>query len=271
MVINETKLPNLLAPKDLPPANEYQIRAAGAEPGYASPVGLPSAQVVVDELIPLSPNLVAGANQPGYHLRNVNYGRDFQAAQIGDLAAATEGSACPTCGAPMRLQRGVEVGNIFKLGTRYSDAVGCRFLDEQGETRPVIMGSYGIGVGRLLACIAEQHHDERGLCWPIHIAPYPIHLVLLSGKSGLPDAAAQTLAQELTAAGLEPLFDDRPESAGVKFADADLIGLPLRLTISERSLKQGGVEFKPRRGGDPFIVPLNEAVQAAQTFCKTTA
>lgn len=271
MEINETKLANLLSAKDLRPANEEEIRAAGAEPGYASPVGLPAAHVVVDELIPLSPNLVAGANQPGYHLRNVNYGRDFQAAQIGDLAAAAEGSACPTCGAPMRLQRGVEVGNIFKLGTRYSDAVGCRFLDEQGESRPVIMGSYGIGVGRLLACIAEEHHDERGLCWPLAIAPYPIHLVLLSGKNGLPDAAAQSLAEQLSAAGLEPLFDDRPESAGVKFADADLIGLPLRLTVSERSLKQGGVEFKPRRGDKAFIVPLDEAIQAAQTFCNTAA
>jgi len=271
MEINETKLANLLSAKDLRPANEEEIRAAGAEPGYASPVGLPAAHVVVDELIPLSPNLVAGANQPGYHLRNVNYGRDFQAAQIGDLAAAAEGSPCPTCGAPMRLQRGVEVGNIFKLGTRYSDAVGCRFLDEQGESRPVIMGSYGIGVGRLLACIAEEHHDGRGLCWPLAIAPYPIHLVLLSGKSGLPDAAAQSLAEQLSAAGLEPLFDDRTESAGVKFADADLIGLPLRLTVSERSLKQGGVEFKPRRGDEAFIVPLDEAIQAAQTFCNTAA
>ncbi len=266
MDINETKLANLLAAKDLRPATEDEIRAAGAEPGYASPLGLPTDCVVVDELIPHCPNLVAGANEAGYHLRNVNYGRDYQAARVGDLAAASEGCACPTCGAAMRLQRGVEVGNIFKLGTRYSDAVGCRFLDEQGENRPVIMGSYGIGVGRLLACIAEEHHDERGLCWPSAVAPYAAHLVLLSGKSGAPDAAAQALVAELTAAGLEPLFDDRAESAGVKFADADLIGLPVRLTVSERSLKQGGVEFKPRRSAEAHILPVTDVCAALRHY-----
>jgi prolyl-tRNA synthetase len=158
----------------------------------------------------------------------------------------------------------VEVGNIFKLGTKYTDALECGFSDENGQIRPVIMGSYGIGVGRLLACIAEQHHDENGLCWPAEVAPYPVHLTLLSGKTGEPDAVAQALAAELTAAGLEPLFDDRTESAGVKFADADLIGLPLRITVSERALKQGGVEFKPRRASERFIVPLENAVAAAR-------
>jgi len=158
------------------------------------------------------------------------------------------------------------VGNIFQLGTRYSEALGCTFLDEQGESHPIIMGSYGIGVGRLLGCIAEEHHDERGLCLPPAVAPYPIHLVLLSGKTGVADAAANELADALTAAGLEPLFDDRNEYAGVKFADADLIGLPLRINISERSLKQGSVEFKPRAGGEVFLVPLENAVEAARAM-----
>ena len=264
MEVNETKLANAVQARDLRPATDVEIRAIGAEPGYASPVGLRGARVVVDELIPASPNLVAGANETGYHLRNVNYGRDFTADQVVDLAAATEGSPCPQCGAAMRLSRGVEVGNIFKLGTKYTDALECGFSDENGQIRPVIMGSYGIGVGRLLACIAEQHHDENGLCWPAEVAPYPVHLTLLSGKTGEPDAVAQALAAELTAAGLEPLFDDRAESAGVKFADADLIGLPLRITVSERALKQGGVEFKPRRASERFIVPLENAVAAAR-------
>ena len=264
MEVNETKLANAVQARDLRPATDVEIRAIGAEPGYASPVGLRGARVVVDELIPASPNLVAGANETGYHLRNVNYSRDFTADQVVDLAAATEGSPCPQCGAAMRLSRGVEVGNIFKLGTKYTDALECGFSDENGQIRPVIMGSYGIGVGRLLACIAEQHHDENGLCWPAEVAPYPVHLTLLSGKTGEPDAVAQALAAELTAAGLEPLFDDRAESAGVKFADADLIGLPLRITVSERALKQGGVEFKPRRASERFIVPLENAVAAAR-------
>ena len=264
MEVNETKLANAVQARDLRPATDVEIRAIGAEPGYASPLGLRGARVVVDELIPASPNLVAGANETGYHLRNVNYNRDFTADQVVDLAAATEGSPCPQCGAAMRLSRGVEVGNIFKLGTKYTDALECGFSDENGQIRPVIMGSYGIGVGRLLACIAEQHHDENGLCWPAEVAPYPVHLTLLSGKTGEPDAVAQALAAELTAAGLEPLFDDRTESAGVKFADADLIGLPLRITVSERALKQGGVEFKPRRASERFIVPLENAVAAAR-------
>ena len=266
MDVNETKLANAVGAKDLRPATDEEIRAAGAEPGYASPVGIRGVRVVMDDLVPACPNLVAGANQPDLHLRNVNYGRDYTASLVADIVAARAGDGCPQCGEPMRMSRGVEVGNIFQLGTRYSDALGCTFLDEQGESHPIIMGSYGIGVGRLLGCIAEEHHDERGLCLPPAVAPYPIHLVLLSGKTGVADAAASELADALTAAGLEPLFDDRNEYAGVKFADADLIGLPLRINISERSLKQGSVEFKPRAGGEVFLVPLENAVEAARAM-----
>jgi prolyl-tRNA synthetase len=206
---------------------------------------------------------VAGANEEGYHLLNTNYGRDYQAAEVADIAAAADGAACPECGGAMRATRGVEVGNIFKLGTRYSEAMGCTFIDEQGALHPVIMGSYGIGVGRLLACLVEEHHDDKGLCWPAAVAPYPLHMVLMSGKTGAPNAAAEDLYLRFCAAGMEPLFDDRSESAGVKFMDADLMGMPLRITVSERSLKQGGVEFKPRKTGEVFIVPLEEAVTRA--------
>ena len=270
--VNEYKLANVLTHAlggpvtSLRPATEAEIAAVGAVPGYASPIGLkPGLRwlTVVDEAVPASPNLVAGANEAGYHLLNTNYGRDYAAEVVADIAAAGEHSACPECGAPMRSTRGVEVGNIFKLGTRYTEAMGVTYVDVQGQPHHVIMGSYGIGVGRLLACLAEEHHDERGLCWPVSVAPYPIHLVRLSGKSGGPDAAADELYQKLCSAGLEPLYDDRPESPGVKFMDADLIGMPLRITVSDRGLKQGSVEFKPRKSGEAFLVPIEQAIEQA--------
>ena len=260
MEVNETKLSNALRARELRPAREEEIRAVGAEPGYGSPLGVRGAVVVVDEAIPESPNLVAGANEPGYHLRNVNYGRDFRADIVADIAAAGEGCACLVCGRPMRAPRGVEVGNIFKLGTRYSETMGCTFLDAEGNPRPVVMGSYGIGLGRLLACVAEEHHDEHGLIWPCTVAPYPVHLLALGTAEGKPAVVAEGLYRELKSAGLEALYDDREESPGVKFMDADLIGLPLRLTVSERSLGQGGVEFKRRDRPERFVVPLEEVI-----------
>lgn len=250
--VNETKLTNAVKAKDLRPARDEEIRAIGAEPGYASPIGLKGALIVVDDSVASSPNLVAGANEEGFHLGNVNYGRDFSADIVTDIAVAEEGYACPDCGAPLRASRGVEVGNIFKLGTRYSDALGCVYTDAEGKERPVIMGSYGIGVGRLMACAAEEHHDEYGLIWPISIAPYQVHLVSIFGN----DADADAVYQRLTAAGIEVLYDDRNERPGVKFNDADLIGIPLRVTVSQRSLEAGGVEFKRRAEKDKTILPL---------------
>jgi prolyl-tRNA synthetase len=256
MDMNETKLANAVKAKDLRPAREDEIRAVGASPGYASPIGIKDAVFVVDDLITQSPNLVAGANEEGYHLLNVNYGRDYQATIVCDLAVAGEGDACPNCGKAMRTSRGVEVGNIFKLGTRYSDALGARFLDKDGQMKPIIMGSYGIGSGRLLACVAEEHHDEYGLILPITVAPYQVHLVALAGGT----EQAEALYAQLQAAGVEVLFDDRDATPGVKFNDADLIGLPLRVTVSERSLKAGGAEFKRRTSQARVIVPLGETV-----------
>ena len=254
MEVNETKVANLVKASDLRPATEDEIRAVGAVPGYASPLGLKGVMVVVDELAANSPNLVAGANEEGYHLRNVNHGRDYQATIIADISAARAGDACPQCGAALRLSRGVEVGNIFKLGTRYSEALGCTFLGENGQSQPVVMGSYGIGLGRLIACVADEHHDERGLMWPVSLAPYPVHLVVLKGREMDTEALTARVEAALSAAGLEPLVDDREESAGVKFNDADLIGLPLRMTVSERAFKSGGLELKVRRSGETMIV-----------------
>lgn len=256
MELNEAKLTGAIKARSLRPATENEIRETGAVPGYASPVGLRNALVVIDEAIASSPNLIAGANEEGYHLLNVNYRRDYTADWVGDIAASQAGDPCPDCGSPLEAHRGVEVGNIFKLGTRYSAAMGSRYLDQEGRSRPVVMGSYGIGLQRLLASIAEEHHDERGLAWPISVAPFQVHLVALRGGS----KEASGLYRALQDTQIEVLFDEREESPGVKFADSDLIGAPLRLTVSQRSLAEGGAELKRRTRDETQILPLETAV-----------
>jgi prolyl-tRNA synthetase len=265
MELNETKLANAVRAQSLRPATDDEIQSIGAEPGYASPIGLEDALIIVDDLIPHSANLVAGANEDGYHFKNVNYGRDFTSEMITDLVLAQSNDPCPECSQPMIGERGVEVGNIFKLGTRYSQAMGATFLDQDGKPKPVVMGSYGIGLGRLLACIAEQHHDEDGLIWPISVAPYHVHLIELPGEDGL----AQKIYQELQAADVEVLYDDRDERPGVKFKDADLIGLPLRLTIGKRSLEQGGIEYKFRNRDERSIIATSEIVEFVRSNLKS--
>lgn len=260
MDLNETKLANTVGALDLRPATEEEIRRSGAVPGYASPVGLKDVLVVVDEAVAASPNLVAGANQEGYHLLNTNYGRDYAAQMVADLAVARDGDTCEQCGAALHSVRGVEVGNIFQLGTRFSDALGCTFLDKDGQKKPIVMGSYGIGVGRLLACIAEEHHDEHGLIWPVTVAPYTVHMVGLAGKNKAAkvlDTALQLYAS-LQADGVDVLLDDREESPGIKFNDADLLGLPLRITVGERGLLQGKVDCKRRDRDERELVDLGE-------------
>ena len=269
MALNETKLANALAAagkgtvRNLRPALDVEIEAIGACPGYASPIGIDREKtwVVADDLLPRSPNLVAGANEAGYHLRNTNLGRDYEADIVADIALAEDGSPCPQCEGALEAARGVEVGNIFKLGTRYTAVLGATFLDEDGQPQPIVMGSYGIGVGRLVACIVEEHHDDQGMIWPASVAPYPVHLVMLPSRDGSAESAAEGFYQDLVKAGLEPLYDDRDERAGVKFNDADLIGIPLRVTVSARSLQNGGFEFKRRDGDARWIVPLEEAVK----------
>jgi prolyl-tRNA synthetase len=263
MEVNETKLRQAAGVTALRPATEEEIRAAGAEPGYGSPVGVQGAFVVVDDLVAASPNLAAGANQEGYHLLNVNCGRDYTPDIVADIIAVQGGEPCPACGSPLRAERGIEVGNIFKLGTRYSEAIGALYDDPQGVKRPIVMGSYGIGVGRLLATVAELRHDDAGLVWPASVAPFQVHLVLLPKKAPQAVEAADRLYAELTAAGFQVLYDDREDpSPGVKFNDADLIGLPLRITVSARSLEQGGVELKRRNQAERRMVPLAELAAA---------
>ena len=256
MEVNETKLGNVVKADWLRPATDDEIRVVGASPGYASPIGLSGVTVVVDDSVPVSPNLVAGANEDGYHLLNTNTPRDYTASIVADIAAASDDDACINCGRPLYTARGVEIGNIFKLGTRYSAAIGATYLTADGTEKPIVMGSYGIGSGRLLACVAEEHHDDKGLIWPITVAPYQVHLVSL-GQAG----AAERIYHALEDAGVEVLYDDRDESPGVKFADADLIGLPIRLTVSAKSLGKGGVEMKRRDQKDLEIVAEDDLVR----------
>ena len=264
--VNPAQVRDLAGVGDLRPAHADEIAAAGMVPGFASPVGVePGAAVfVVDSWVAQSVNLVMGANREGYHLRNVCCGRDYQPTVVGRIAAAYDGAPCAACGSPLRIERGVEVGSLVQLGARYSAAAEARFTDAAGAAHPIVMGSYGIGLERLLACVAEAHHDERGLALPVSVAPYQAALVALARTPETWQAAERVFA-ELTAAGIEVLYDDRPElSAGVKLTDADLRGLPLRVVVGERSLAQGGVELSRRGQTDRRIVPLDQLTAAVQ-------
>ena len=245
--VNEVKLRNVLHASDLRLASDEEVAHAGLVAGSASPVGLKGVHTIADESIRNGSNFVVGANRPGYHLRNANYPRDFQVDLITDIALAQEGLGCPICGTPLGSTRGIEVGHIFKLGTYYSERLGATYLGQEGRQRPAIMGSYGIGVGRLLAAAIEQNHDDQGIIFPPPIAPYQVYLVSLNPESPQVHQAAEELYGQLQDEGFEVLYDDREESAGVKFADADLLGLPVRLVVSPRTLRESGVEIKGRR------------------------
>ncbi|MFN2215461.1 MAG: YbaK/EbsC family protein, partial [Anaerolineales bacterium] len=265
MDINETKLSHAVNARKLRPATDEEILATGATPGYASPVGLKNVLIVIDDIIPESTNLVSGANEEGYHLINVNYPRDYSATIITDIAKATEGFGCPDCGEPLSSSRGIEVANIFQLGTRYSEKMGCYYLDQSGKKMPVFMGSYGIGIGRLMACIVEQFHDHDGIIWPVSVSPFDVHLILLRGKGdSFSEIEAEKLYEELSKSGFEVLFDDNNDSPGVKFKNADLIGCPIRITVSDRARQQGGVEIKFRNGHNKKIVSRDEIVNFVQ-------
>ena len=262
--VNEVKLANALGGVPFRAAAEAEIEAVGAVPGYATPIGLKKDLgndrkliVVADDSVVNFPNLVSGANKAEYHLKNTNAGRDYQPDLVADIALAREGDKCLGREAVLKSHRGIEVGHCFKLGKRYSEPVGLTYLDLNGKAQIPVMGSYGIGVGRLMAAIVEQHHDENGIIWPASVAPFDLHLVSLGRQ---PDdevvQQAETLYQTLQAAGFEVLYDDRKESPGVKFADADLIGIPWRVTVSSRSLQQGGLEVKYRREAEREIVPV---------------
>ncbi len=263
--VNETKLRNALRCTQLRLATEDEVNDAGLVAGFASPIGKKGVKVVADDSIAAGANFVVGANKPGYHFRNANYPRDFQVDLMTDIALARAGDSCPKCRGRLSLSRGIEVGHVFKLGTFISERFGASFLDGGGESRPIVMGSYGIGLGRLLAAIVEQSHDDKGIVWPFPVAPYQVYLCALSlEKTGILPAA-QKVYQELQKEGVEVLFDDRDDSPGVKFNDADLLGIPLRLTLSPRTLQSQSVEAKWRTERETRLLPLdNLAVQVSK-------
>jgi prolyl-tRNA synthetase len=267
--VNESKLLHVLGGGSLRAASDEEIRAIGAQPGYASPVGLSvresrdgqGAMVVGDRSIEVGCNFVAGANREGYHLTGVNYPRDFSVTLTTDVAQAQAGHLCPRCAGALEAQPALELGYCLRLGTRFAQSLGATYPDAEGQEQPLAFCSCGVDLARLMAAVVETHHDAFGIVWPPALAPFDVHLILLGKGAETQEAAEQayTLLQE---AGLEALYDARSESAGVKFTDADLIGCPVRITVSDRSLEAGGVEMKVRREKERTIVPLHGLLEA---------
>ena len=254
--VNETKLKNAVGATHLWFSTDEELRRYGLVAGYASPIDVKGVTVVVDDSVASTPNLIAGANKPGYHLKNITYSRDFKADVVADISLARDGMTCAHCGGTLAEKRGIEVGNIFKLGTKYSEAMNATYLSQKGRPELFFMGCYGIGLGRLLASIVEANHDEDGIIWPPAVAPYQIHLMHI-GKGDEIRQRAEALYTDLRAQGYEVLYDDRQESPGVKFKEADLLGMPLRLTISQRTLETDSVEVKHRTEAEKNLVKLD--------------
>lgn len=266
--VNESKLKNYLRVNELNFANDHQIRSVGAEPGFASPLSLDltKVRIVVDNSIAKSSNLVVGANEADYHMLNFNIDRDLPNAEVTDIACVREGDPCPLSGAPLMLKRGIEVGNIFQLGTKYSQAMKCEYLEKDGKLHPMIMGCYGIGVGRSMASVIEQCNDNYGPIWPLSIAPYQLQICGLNMDKGTVAEVSERLYKEFTAEGVEVLYDDRGEKAGFMFNDADLIGVPFRIIISPKTLENNQVEFKRRGVKESRMINLSDIMTEIKTL-----
>ena len=270
--VNETKLKNALHATDLRMADGEEARSAGLVAGSASPIGLNDIKIVVDLSVTNGNNFIAGANKPDVHYKGANYPRDFEADTVADISLAQPGQLCPLCGQTLESTKGIEVGHIFKLGTFFSESLGADFLDAEGQQHPVMMGCYGIGVGRLLAAAVEQNNDENGIVFPPPIAPYQIHMIALNINNNEVSEVAEKLYRDLELAGIEVLFDDREDAAaGVKFNDADLIGLPVRLVVSPRNLKGGKVEIKGRTDSESGSVALDDVLVSVQEVLASLA
>ena len=271
--VNETKVLNCIeGALDLRMADEEAITAAGGCAGFMSPIGIQKGtHIVVDQTVMKMVNAVAGANEKDTHYKGVNPQRDFtnEGLIVTDIRLIKEGDPCPVFGAPVKMTRGIEAGQVFMLGTKYSEAMGAKFLDEQGHEHPLVMGCYGIGVGRTMAAAIEQNNDEQGIIWPRAIAPFEVVVVPVNGKKEDQLSYAESIYDELKKAGIDALLDDRPERAGVKFKDCDLIGYPLRITVSPKGMEAGTVEIKVRRTGEVLVVPREQALAKAQELLAT--
>ena len=263
--LNEVKLKNALGAIDLAMATAEQVADITKAPvGFAGPVGLKNVTLLVDPLVQGMTNFVVGANQNEKHIINVNIGRDFTPTKVVDLSAARGGDRCPRCDGSLEAKRGIEVGNTFMLGTKYSIPLNATFLDAEGKENPMILGSYGIGITRTPQATLERFHDDKGIIWPKNLAPYLVQLIPLNLSNQPQKDAAEAIYAALTATGIEVLYDDREERAGVKFNDADLIGLPIRITIGDKSLKDGKVELKARAEATMELVPVDGVVEAVK-------
>ena len=267
--VNEVKLYNALQCVRLELASEAIVRQiTGNAPGFAGPVGLNGILLVVDEEAMTVVNAVAGANRIDMHLTNVNPNRDFAPSLVADIRLVRAGQPCPNCGAPLNETRGIEVGQVFKLGDKYSKALNCTYLDDSGKTRYMIMGCYGIGVTRTMAAAIEQNHDDDGIIWPVSIAPYHVVVVPVSSKDSAQMELALDVYRQLSGAGLEVVLDDRPDRAGVKFKDADLVGYPVRITIGARGVADRSVELRSRRSGETLVVALEKMTEQVVDMLK---
>jgi prolyl-tRNA synthetase len=269
--LNMTKLVNALGIPEhaIEFADEGEMAAAtGCVGGFTGPVGLHGCKTVVDSELVTHNNLVAGANETDYHMKNINYQRDYTGDIVTDLKLLREGNPCPVCGAPVKETRGIEVGQVFKLGTKYSEAMGATYKDENMKDQPIVMGCYGIGITRTLAAIVEQHHDENGIIWPASVAPYHVIVTLVNTEDEAQRTLAESIYQDLIDAGIEALLDDRKERPGVKFKDADILGIPVRITVGKKAA-EGVVEYKLRREASYSERTATEAVQDAISLIKS--
>jgi prolyl-tRNA synthetase len=265
--VNEVKLKNELGCTHLQLASEAKIEeVTGGPQGFSGPVGLTGLRIVSDPSVMELKVAATGANTADTHLVGVVPGRDFQPSSVAELRLAAAGDPCPSCGKELIEKRGIEVGHIFKLGTKYSDKMGCRFQDADGNDQPMIMGCYGLGVGRTVAAAVEQNHDDKGIIWPLPLAPYEVVLVVLNADKPEVVEAAEGLYDQLTEAGIDVLYDDRPERPGVKFNDMDLIGFPVRVVLGGRGLDAGEVELSLRRDGEKRPTPIADMVPAVQAL-----
>jgi prolyl-tRNA synthetase len=260
--LSEPKLRNALGRAALELADEAAVRkATGADVGFAGPVGLKGVRIVADRSVKGIRDGVAGANKTDRHLAGVSEGRDFDAGECLDIAVSREGDGCPKCGSALTAYRGIEVGQIFKLGTKYSESMGATFSGVDGSAKPFVMGCYGIGVTRTVAAAIEQHHDDDGIIWPMAIAPYHVGIIAMKPADGPVMRAAEGLCRALEGRGVEALLDDRDERPGMKFKDADLIGLPLRVVVGSKGLAQGKVELKPRGEKESRLIDVEGAAE----------